>query len=706
MKTSVFKKAVALVLSFMMLFSMIATAVSATEAASLNVTTDKDIYSVGDEVVITATLPSIGAFQGIGLSVDYCDETFTFVSAQWVADGVLTDYTSDVKRGVFAFANDTEFEGDVFVLTLSVNEDAVAEEEVVTLTPVIKNAAGDVIDCEAGSVVVAIKYACEHVYDNDCDAECNLCGENREVADHVYDNDCDADCNVCGATREVGDHVYDNACDDKCNVCGATRLVGNHVYDNACDADCNECGDTRVPADHVYDNGCDADCNVCGAIREVADHVYDNDCDADCNTCGETREVAGHVYDNDCDADCNTCGETREVAGHVYDNDCDADCNTCGETREVADHAWETKYDDNGHWTECNCGATSDVVAHEYTWEVTTEATDAANGEKSGTCDCGHTTTKIVPRKLKMNTVTLTLANSIAANFKANGEHFTTYGYTDPYMKIVRGDKVEEIPLTEIETDGNARRVFTFGITPQLLNDEFEYYLCAYYDGELYTSDVKTYKIANYCYSQARKSTTTAAFKTLYVDLLNYATAAQIQKNHNTDNLANADLSDTEKAWGTTPLYNKTDYTSVTNKNHAVIDNPTAEFKTVTLRLDQTVEVKLSAVFPSNDIAKYKVIATNGSTVWEITSDSFIATTTDKRYDFYFSGLAAHQMDDTVEYTVYEITDNGDVAISNTLAYSVESYVYSNIEKETVAATMKDVYAYLMAYGRAANNAR
>ena len=42
---------------------------------------------------------------------------------------------------------------------------------------------------------------------------------------HEYDNDCDVDCNTCGETREVPDHVYTDAFDTSCNVCGAIRDV-------------------------------------------------------------------------------------------------------------------------------------------------------------------------------------------------------------------------------------------------------------------------------------------------------------------------------------------------------------------------------------------------------------------------------------------------------------------------------------------------
>ena len=86
-----------------------------------------------------------------------------------------------------------------------------------------------------------------HTYDNDCDTECNVCEEIREVSNHVYDNACDADCNICGATRTTT-HKYDNACDASCNECGTTRTVGGHVYDNETDTTCNECGDTREVA--------------------------------------------------------------------------------------------------------------------------------------------------------------------------------------------------------------------------------------------------------------------------------------------------------------------------------------------------------------------------------------------------------------------------------------------------------------------------
>ena len=256
----------------------------------------------------------------------------------------------------------------------------------------------------AAQILNALTITCEHAYDNDCDADCNFCGETREVADHIYDNACDTDCNVCGGERVPAEHVYDDACDADCNVCGETRGVGEHVYDNACDATCNECGATREVADHVYDNDCDATCNECNAEREVGEHVYDNDCDATCNICNAEREVGEHVYYNDCDATCNICNAEREVGEHVYDNDCDATCNVCENIRVPADH----DYNDATCTAPATCkvcGATAgSALGHNYS-DATCEAPatctrcDATTGEALGhswvdaTCEAPKTCT-------------------------------------------------------------------------------------------------------------------------------------------------------------------------------------------------------------------------------------------------------------------------------------------------------------------------
>ena len=81
--------------------------------------------------------------------------------------------------------------------------------------------------------------------------------------EHFYDNDCDTDCNGCGEGREVAGHDYKSTvtaptCTDK----GYTTYT------------CVNCGhfytaDETEATGHKYDDDKDADCNVCGDVREI-----------------------------------------------------------------------------------------------------------------------------------------------------------------------------------------------------------------------------------------------------------------------------------------------------------------------------------------------------------------------------------------------------------------------------------------------------
>ncbi|MBE6767299.1 MAG: hypothetical protein E7549_00125 [Ruminococcaceae bacterium] len=217
------------------------------------------------------------------------------------------------------------------------------------------------------TITVTVNGVVEHVYDNACDTDCNLCGEVREVP-HAYSSACDATCDLCGDVRVVAAaHTYDNACDAVCNLCGATRTV-EHTYSGACDPLCNVCGAPQAnAAAHTYDNACDTECNVCGTVRAIV-HAYSGDCDVTCNVCGDEREaLAEHTHDNACDTSCNVCGEVR-VTEHTYAGDCDTVCDVCGDVRTTATaHTYDNDCD-----TSCNvCDAVREIV-HAYSGDCDT----------------------------------------------------------------------------------------------------------------------------------------------------------------------------------------------------------------------------------------------------------------------------------------------------------------------------------------------
>ena len=75
------------------------------------------------------------------------------------------------------------------------------------------------------SITAIVAHEC--AYDNACDAECNKCGEGREVADHAYDNAFDTTCNECGAVRAVAGPLS-----------GATKSISEDVHGYAVKFDC------------------------------------------------------------------------------------------------------------------------------------------------------------------------------------------------------------------------------------------------------------------------------------------------------------------------------------------------------------------------------------------------------------------------------------------------------------------------------------
>ena len=201
----------------------------------------------------------------------------------------------------------------------------------------------------------------------------------REVEPHVYDNDCDTICNVCGAERSVAPHVFDNNCDNECNNCGGTNPnFASHVYDNGCDTTCNVCGDTRT-TQHVFD-------------QEVVDSKYLKESTILTTTyyksclCGEKGTETFDVDNN----------HTHDYSAEYSKNETSHwfECE-CGAKTGEEEHEPATAFfaDATHHWKECVCGQVLPKVAHHYSQEVQNpdffvEETDTAHVYHMS-CICG-----------------------------------------------------------------------------------------------------------------------------------------------------------------------------------------------------------------------------------------------------------------------------------------------------------------------------
>ena len=219
-------------------------------------------------------------------------------------------------------------------------------------------------------------YTKEHVYSNNCVAECeNGCGTaNPNYAEHVYSGDYDTTCNTCGGSREVAfpeadstltiaeaitigqgmDHNVYTA--NKYYVTGIVTEVYNTTYGNMYikdDAgntltiygtDYAELevkpgtGDTVTIYGSVGQYGSTSQIKN-GNITEVVAHTCVSDAeyectDGTCTICGAAVVGSGHEYDNACDVDCNLCYETREVSHNIVA--VEAKDATCAENGNLA----------------------------------------------------------------------------------------------------------------------------------------------------------------------------------------------------------------------------------------------------------------------------------------------------------------------------------------------------------------------------------
>ena len=89
--------------------------------------------------------------------------------------------------------------------------------------------------CDATCDICGHERTAPHKYDNDCDEYCNICGTKRTVK-HTYGKNQIwsfnstkhwLKCYVCNKTTTEQEHVYDNDTDTICNICGYTRTIDN-----------------------------------------------------------------------------------------------------------------------------------------------------------------------------------------------------------------------------------------------------------------------------------------------------------------------------------------------------------------------------------------------------------------------------------------------------------------------------------------------
>ena len=160
------------------------------------------------------------------------------------------------------------------------------------------------------------------------DAACPNQSESiKDKAAHIYDDDADTTCNICGYVRTVTPPAHEHRYGD-------WSKDGTNHWHECTDADCPEQSESiKDKAAHVYTDDADTTCNVCGYVRTVTppahEHRYGDwskdgtnhwhECtDAACPEQSESiKDKAAHVYTDDADTTCNICGYVRTVTPEI-----------------------------------------------------------------------------------------------------------------------------------------------------------------------------------------------------------------------------------------------------------------------------------------------------------------------------------------------------------------------------------------------------
>jgi hypothetical protein len=250
------------------------------------------------------------------------------------------------------------------------------------------------------------------------------------------------------------------------------------------------------------------------------------------------------------------------------------------------------------------------------------------------------------------------------------------------------GTKVLRIEPVE---NGNYYYFTVTGLTAIHMNDRIRSVLYGTKDGQPYYSPVDDYAVADYAYAVLNMSSGDGEVKTLCADLLRYGAKAQIYKNYRTDALADAKMTEVQKAY-------LSDLEAVTFGNNnrilADVENATVTWAGKTLNLDSKVELKFvfnPAKYTGdlNDLTlrvSYQDI--EGQTKSFTVENAELYSASMGVYAFTVDTLLAAELRAVVSVQVYE----GDTPVSCTLQFSADTY--GNNQKGDLLTLCKAMLAY------------
>ena len=228
------------------------------------------------------------------------------------------------------------------------------------------------------------------------DAACPNRNESiKDKAAHIYDDDADTTCNVCGYVRTVTPPAHEHRYGD-------WSKDGTNHWHECTDAACpNQSESIKDKAAHVYTDDADTTCNICGYVRTVTPPAHEH-------RYGDWSKDGTNHWHECTDAACPEQSESiKDKAAHVYTDDADTTCNVCGYVRTVTPPAHEHRYGDwskdgTNHWHEC-----TDAACPNQSESIKDKAAHIYDDDADTTCNvCGYVRT-VTPEIVPVSQITL-----------------------------------------------------------------------------------------------------------------------------------------------------------------------------------------------------------------------------------------------------------------------------------------------------------
>ncbi|MBE6984276.1 MAG: hypothetical protein E7434_01440 [Ruminococcaceae bacterium] len=688
--------------------------------------TDDEVAALGHDYDAVVTAPTCTEVGYTTYTCSVCSDTYTgdevaalghdyasVVTAPTCTENGYTTYTCTV-------CSDTYTDDTVEATGHSYCYDDNGENHIVTCENCDYNQTEDHVP-EGFYCVHCNAFLCDHpkpitVIDKEA-----TCTEEGAMHKHCIDCEQDYDYEVVPATGHCIEFVAAKSatCTEDGNVdYWHCEYCDTYFADEDCKYDIPYSFVRIAASGHNYTSSViNPTCDTAGYTSYICSNCDDSYTDNEVPALG--HDYTAEVTAPTCDADgyttytCSVCGDSYtddEVTalGHDYTSEvtaptCDADgyttytCSVCGDSYtadEVAALGHTYVYTDNesNHTVTCeNCDYNAEEN-HTY--------------DENNTCICGFTP-PVNPFAPEYNenlnfTMSISAGAEMTVTYSIMG--ITVNSYTDFYLEVKKdvagGDPVTTVyGITEDREQMTAKvnpstgealmyQVTYKGINAKEMGDNFSTTLYAVdAEGTVYCGDTSVKSIKSYLLEKADAEASIPELKTMAIDMLKYGAAAQVRLGYNTENLVTADLTEEQLSYATQTTPEAVNYAATSGTGASVNTNIT-----VTSR----VQLNLSCIYTTaTDPNAVKCVITDseGNVLAEIaaTNKSGIM------FSAIYEDVGAKQMRDVINATFYE----GETAISQTVSWSVESYVAQVLAKDNATEDEINMVNAMLTYGDA-----